>query len=270
MKPGSRRQMGNMEFHAQSAPDHEDVLTLRSDACGQIFKAPLLAQDARTLSPCMLARGHSGKHENAKGVSWGTRKDARHAPTSAPPATRGRTTAVPGRTDAERKALMQRHIDQIRDQRTDRQPAAAGTPTPYEPRGPIAEAQRAVRLANSPSNDWLPSQLSVIVDKLDQAARNLAQYAEARGGMTHRTQAQQVNGLVLAARTALAPGVANMAGQREAVETLRRAVADLIEPLAEQQRFAQMEAKALADPQPVRTAPPSIPAHPWFTGHRAS
>jgi hypothetical protein len=179
---------------------------------------------------------------------------------------------VPGRTDADRKALMQRHMDQINDQRTGPRTTEAGTFAAYEPRGAVAEAKHAVRLASSLGNDWLPSQLSVIIDKLDQAARSLVQHAEGKGGTTHRTQAQLVNGLVLAARTALVPGVTSVPGQREAVEKLRRAVDDLLGPLAEQQRFAQMEAQALADTGPVRVrkAPAPAPAHPWFPGHRAS
>ncbi|MGW7715182.1 hypothetical protein ACWGKK_12795 [Streptomyces chartreusis] len=248
-------------------PNPAELRSLPRGACGEIFNAPLMARDERTMSPCILAKGHTDKHENAKGVSWGTRTQARRSsPSAAPTPTTGRrNTTVTGRTDTERKALMRQHAARFAAQRAT--PAPAYRYIPPTTVGPIADAQQAVRLAASVDNGWLPSQLSVIIDRLDDAASRAIRWADANGGTTHRAKARHVTGLVNAARASLGQG--NMSYQRQAVETLRRAIGELIAPLAEQQRFADMAAERLAvtaaDPRP---RPSSVrQEHPWFEGH---
>lgn len=289
MKLGNHRQMGNIEIgEGGTSPDRglprdgqtigqprpEELRNLPKGSCGAIFeRAPLLARDSRTMSPCTLHRGHTGAHENAKGVSWGTRRASSTTSTR----TQDRSTPVPARTDAQRRARMQELEARMRAQNAPLIVTGAhrGYSAP-SPSGPVQRAVQAARLAQKPSDgtrDWLHSQLNVIVDHLERAGNDLIHHIEATCASVHsyHGQMRHFRGLVHVTRVALAPGALTLSGQQQAVNELRKALRDLAQPLAEQERQSARAAAALAE---ASRAPRPQPAaarqeHPWFAGHVA-
>ncbi|MEV6651195.1 hypothetical protein [Streptomyces sp. NPDC051219] len=262
---GSERRLpsvGNIEIDPPA--ETGEVRNLPRGACAATFAhAPHAARNARTLRPCHLKRGHSGKHENDSGVSWedrttsGARRTIRTE----------RSKSVPTPTSSSLQARMKRA------EKAMNAPASAtrSTSSAYTRRtvdGPVQQAKRAVDLATPPQWGWWPSQLRVVLENLERDGSKLLQYAvdHDQTPSSNRRETEQLRSQLHEARGVLMPGV-EVKVRQEFVDSLRKAIRAVAKPLEEQQRDQQQWTERLAAGRRALDNPaPPAPAHPWFAG----
>ncbi|MEU2162415.1 hypothetical protein [Streptomyces sp. NPDC019208] len=258
--------LGGMEIRSRQVgrrDDQDDDEPLPAGACGTIFNPPrAVRSDPRFQAPCALKRGHSGKHENRKGVSWGgpvKRVTAR-------PATTVRSNPVTTPTPKDLKARHERLRALMAPPAAPAAPARTSRPTAAH--GPAQEAQRAIELARPPQWGWMPSQRRIILRQLEQAGSTLMRHALANSPTVaaHQPRTQHLDRLLADARSILTPA-SQVDVRQETVKRLSDAISAMADHVAKEEQADRRFAQRLADAREALAKPAPAPApHPWFTG----
>jgi hypothetical protein len=259
--PSGMEIRGGLSERAAADDDDEDM-PLPADACRAVFNAPRAARSARTARPCGLKRGHSGAHQNDKGVSWGTRSNGPKPAEVRSPAPAVRSSTMSSQEDL--KARTQRLARQMTRQATR---SAGRTINRANGRsGPVEAAQRAVQLATPPQWGWMSSERRVVLERLEQAGARLLQHAvDHRATDTaHHREVERLRQRLLDARTLLMPGSSTDV-QQATLDRLTGAMRALYEPLASQQRIDDSMARSFAARAQTANRPATPePRHPWL------
>lgn len=246
-----------------STPD--SVAAPGPDDCGAVFKAPRDARNQRTLSPCMLTRGHPGKHANGYGTTWGGTSVSKpmRVQRDGTPVEPAATPARPA-TPADLAARMER--------------ARSAMATPQPPAGissyrvgdtPVQRAQQAIRLSAAPAYGWMESQLRTVLEQLERAGTDLIRHAEKRDSFEqyNHKRMQTLRRQLVCARAALLQADTRRQELEACVNALRTAIPPVADPLDEQERNAVRFARQLAAVRQAHLQPkPQATPHPWFPG----
>ncbi|MGW1137621.1 hypothetical protein [Streptomyces zhihengii] len=251
-----------MPLELDNEPSQPEARTLPADACRATFdRAPKAARNARTLAPCHLKRGHSGRHENDRGVSWTSRGTA--------PRTETRST-----TPVDAKTLNARHAQLAKTMQG--RSSAPAAPAYRPPTGPLAAARRAIDASKTPlsiGGELMPSQLAYGMRELERTGDEILRLA-AGDETTMRYRGPQVATLrrkLQDAHAVNAPGYQgpdlrprDLVGLRDALDTV---LTPMETQAREMDRFRRGIARAARMPR--RPAPRPEP-HPWDRGGDAA
>ncbi|MGW4997482.1 hypothetical protein ACWEP8_07405 [Streptomyces hydrogenans] len=263
-KPGQFGDTGGIEFLEAGSRNAQPVPTPRG-ACAATFDRPHLAErDARMKAPCTRPHGHTGAHQNDRGVTWG-----------ATLTTRTTTTTLKRSTPMTREQLNKRMKEL--EARYIKPTAKRNTmpPTAYQPTGTLARAEHVVSLARrAPHGGFLPSQIARGMRDLESVGSDLLSLAERTwpsdqfgGYKKERTElTHQVSGL----RATFTPGGPTPTFTQRNLDDALAAIHALLEPLkqAERMRALGMEHHKAAAREAENPTPPPA-RHPWETGTAA-
>lgn len=249
--------LGGMQIRSRqlTVRDDEDDEPLPPNACGAVFTPPrTVRSDPRFLAPCALKRGHSGKHQNRKGVSWSTR-------TATTQPAQQRSTPVKTPSPKELKERMRRLQARMG---TPAAPASTNTRTAVD--GPAQQAQRAISLARPPQWGWMPSQRRIVLGQLERAGTQLLKHALANSPTVsaHQPDTQKLDRLLSDARSILTPA-SQVDVRQETVDRLSDAIGAMAQHVAAEEQAQHRFAERLAAGRAALANPAPAPApHPWF------
>ncbi|MFD0457868.1 hypothetical protein ACFQ2H_21990 [Streptomyces violaceoruber] len=169
-----RGTFGNRGAREYAAPGDQRDQHVPAGACGAVFDRPAALRDARSQVPCTRPKGHTGTHENDRGMSWGARTTT--TPTR-------RTT--PNRSTPMNVTQLRARMRQLEATHINPTPTRSGAPTAVSRpvNGPLAQARRAVTLARKvPYGGFLPSQADRGLRDLANAASELLRLADTKWG----------------------------------------------------------------------------------------
>ncbi|MBU5944909.1 hypothetical protein [Streptomyces sp. PAM3C] len=261
--PTQRGTYGTHGAHEYVIPGDQQRQQAPAGACGAVFdRIPQVARDARSQAPCIRPQGHTGGHENDRGMSWGARA-------TTTPYTRSTTKRSIPMTREQLKARMR----QLEDRYINPAPRRSTmSTTSVAPSGPLARAQRAVNLTGqAPYGGFLPSQAANGMRDLANAGAELLQLAQTSwgDGVSHRQERAHLARLVANFRSLAVPGAPAPTFRHEDVTEMTRAVRALLEPLTEQQRRNNHMKRRFA--AAAAAQPPTAPSlHPWDRGGTAA
>lgn len=245
-------------------PSEPEARTLPADACRAAYdRAPKAARNARTLAPCHLKRGHSGRHQNHRGVSWTSRGTTTSTTTK-------RSTPM---NTAELKARHARIASLI--QRSNRAPSTPDYVTQRAAR-PLADARRAIDASKTPlsiGGELMPSQLAYGMRELERTGDRILRMA-AGDETTMRYRGPQVATLrrkLQDAHAVNAPGYQGPDLRPRDLVGLRDALDTVLTPMEAQAREMDRVRRGIARAarMPQRPAPRPEP-HPWDRGGDAA